>query len=130
MLLKISQNSQENTLARVSFLIKLLAQGVKLYLKNTLGHRCFPVNFDIFKINYFTEHLWTTISNKRWIQEWTCENSKTIKDVINSYSNIEFFITGQNYFSSKQHDESSSNILKDTNVRKSYRTGTKTKASS
>ena len=30
-LLKISQNSQENTSARVSFLIKLLAYGLQLY---------------------------------------------------------------------------------------------------
>ena len=34
--LEISQNLQENTCARVSFLIKL---------KKRLWHRCFPVNF-------------------------------------------------------------------------------------
>ena len=37
--LEISQNSQENNCARVSFLIKL---------KKRLWHRCFPVNFAKF----------------------------------------------------------------------------------
>ena len=41
MLLEISQNSQENTCGRVSFLIKL-------QLKKRLWHRCFPVNFARF----------------------------------------------------------------------------------
>ena len=44
--LEISQNSQENNCARVSFLIK------------TLWHRCFPVNFEKFQRTLFlTEHL-------------------------------------------------------------------------
>ena len=42
--LEISQNSQKNTCARVSFLIKLQARPVTL-LKKRLWHRCFPVNF-------------------------------------------------------------------------------------
>ena len=49
MLLKISQNSQESTCARVSFLIKLQAWGM---------HRCFPVNFAKFSRTPFSiEHL-------------------------------------------------------------------------
>ena len=40
--LKISQNSQENTCARVSFSIKLLK---RLSLKKRTWHRCFPVKF-------------------------------------------------------------------------------------
>ena len=45
-LLEISQNSQENTCARVSFLIK------------RLWHRCFPVNFVKFlRTPFFTEPL-------------------------------------------------------------------------
>ena len=40
--LEISQNSQENTCARVSFLIKLQATG---FIKKRLRHRCFPVGF-------------------------------------------------------------------------------------
>ena len=51
--LEISQNSQENTRARVSILIKLQAWG----LQETL-HRCFPVSFAKFlKIHFLTEHL-------------------------------------------------------------------------
>ena len=44
MFLKISQNSQENTCARVSFLIKLQTL-TAILLKKKLYHRCFPVNF-------------------------------------------------------------------------------------
>ena len=48
--LEISQNSQENTCARVSFL--------------RLWHRCFPVNFVKFlRTPFLTEHLWTTASD-------------------------------------------------------------------
>ena len=51
--LKISQNSQKNTCARVSFLIKLQAIGGVLrtsatLLKKRFWHRCFPVNFAKF----------------------------------------------------------------------------------
>ena len=43
--LELSQNSQENTCARVCFLIKLQVWGLQLYLKKRLWHRCFLVNF-------------------------------------------------------------------------------------
>ena len=47
MLLEISQNSQENTYARVSILIK-----------KRLWHRCFPVKFAKFlRTPFLTEHL-------------------------------------------------------------------------
>ena len=50
MFLKISQSSQENTCARVSFLITLL--------KKRLWHRCFPVNFVKFlRTPFLTELL-------------------------------------------------------------------------
>ena len=45
MLLEISQNSQENNCARVSFLTKL--QAATLF-KKRYWHRCFPVNFAKF----------------------------------------------------------------------------------
>ena len=49
--LEISQNSQENTCARIA--------GLRINLKNKLWHRCFPVNFAKFPwIPFFTEHLW------------------------------------------------------------------------
>ena len=59
--LEISQNSQENTCARVSFLIKLQASGLSptTLLKKRLWHRCFPVNFVKFlRTLFFTNHLW------------------------------------------------------------------------
>ena len=47
--LKILQNSQENTCARVSFLIKLPASGLQLYSKSDFGTGiCLPVNFAKF----------------------------------------------------------------------------------
>ena len=48
MFLKVSQNSLENTCARVYFLIKLQPQPATL-LKASLWFRCFPVNFAISK---------------------------------------------------------------------------------
>ena len=45
--LNISQNSQENTCARFSFLIKLQTWCLQFYYKRDC-HRCFPVNFAIF----------------------------------------------------------------------------------
>ena len=45
--LKISQNSQENTCARFSFLIKLQTSACN-FIKKRLWHRCFPVKFSEF----------------------------------------------------------------------------------
>ena len=47
MFLEISQNSQENTSVRSSFLIKLQACSLRpaILLKKRLSHRCFPMNF-------------------------------------------------------------------------------------
>ena len=56
--LLISQNSQENTCARVSFLIKLQTRGLQLYQKKRIWHSCFPVNFAKFlKTPFLREHL-------------------------------------------------------------------------
>ena len=55
--LKISQNSLENTCARVSFLIKLQASPATL-LKKRLCHRYFPVNFAKFsRTPLLIEHI-------------------------------------------------------------------------
>ena len=43
--LKTSQNSQEITCVRVSFLIKLQARGPAILLEKRLWHRRFPMNF-------------------------------------------------------------------------------------
>ena len=60
--LEISQNSQENTCARLSFLIKLQAWSLLLYWKETLT-QVFSCQFcEISKNIFFTEHVWTTAS--------------------------------------------------------------------
>ena len=52
--IEISQNSQENTRARVSFLIKLKALGLQFIKKETLA-QVFSYNFcKISKIPFFT----------------------------------------------------------------------------
>ena len=57
--LKISQNSQGNTCARVSFLITLQVLPLQHYLKKRLWHRCFPVSFANFlRTPFLIEHLW------------------------------------------------------------------------
>ena len=61
MFLKISQNSQENTCARVSCLIKLQASGLRpaILLKKRLWLRCFSVNFVKFlRTSFLIENLW------------------------------------------------------------------------
>ena len=47
MLWEISQNSQENTCVRVSFLTKLQISACN-FIKKSLQHRCFPVNLAKF----------------------------------------------------------------------------------
>ena len=57
MLFEISQNSQENTCARSSFLIKACLQ----LNQKSLWHR-FSCEFcEISMYTFFTEHLWTTL---------------------------------------------------------------------
>ena len=60
--LKISQNSQKNTCARVSFLIKLQASELQLYKKEALALVFSWEFFEIFKNTFFTEHLRTAAS--------------------------------------------------------------------
>ena len=56
--LKISQNSQENTCARASFLIKLQATLPAVLLKKRLWHRYFPMKIEKFlRTPSSTEHL-------------------------------------------------------------------------
>ena len=60
MFLKISINLQENTCARVSFLIKLLACN---FIKRETLAQVFSCEFwEISKNTLFTKHLWTTAS--------------------------------------------------------------------
>ena len=56
------QNSQENTGAKVSFLIKLQVSSCKFIRKETLA-QVFSCEFcEVFKIVFFTKHLWATAS--------------------------------------------------------------------
>ena len=76
--LEISQNSMENTCARVSFLIKLQTRVsflIKLHVSGLrkLWHRCFLLNFAKFLwAPFLTEHLrWLLLSNIKWNLENT-----------------------------------------------------------
>ena len=61
--LEISQNLQENTCARVSFLIRLQGSDLQLYLKKTLA-QVFSCEFcEISKNTFSTEHLQSTASD-------------------------------------------------------------------
>ena len=55
--LEISQNSQENTYARVSFVIKLQASASNFILKKALALDFFREFCEISKNTFFTEHL-------------------------------------------------------------------------
>ena len=59
MFLKVLQNSQKNTHARISSLIKLQARNSTCnFIKKRLWHRCFPVNFVKFlRTPFLIEHL-------------------------------------------------------------------------
>ena len=60
--LEISQNSQENSCVRVSFLIKLQASPWNFIKKEALA-QVFSYEFcEISKNTFFTEHLWATAS--------------------------------------------------------------------
>ena len=55
--LEITRNSQQNTCARVSFLINLQSEAANL-LRKILWHRCFPVNCAKFlRTPFFIEHI-------------------------------------------------------------------------
>ena len=64
--LKISQNSQENTWARVYFLIKLQVARVEAcnFIKKETPAQVFSCDFvKVSMKTFFTEHLWMTASN-------------------------------------------------------------------
>ena len=64
MLLKISQNSLENTCARISFLIKLQAEAYNFIKKQTLT-QVFSYEFcEILRTPFLIEHLWWLLLNQ------------------------------------------------------------------
>ena len=80
--LEISQNSQENTCAIVSFLIKLQVSGLRsvTLLKKRLWQKCFPVNFAKFlRTPILTEHF-------RWLLLILAIN----RNIFSLYSHINF----------------------------------------
>ena len=66
MFLEILENSQGNTSARVSFLIKLQAEaGVCNFINKETLAQVFSCEFcEIHKNTFFTEHLWVTASEE------------------------------------------------------------------
>ena len=61
--LEISQNLQENTCARVSFLMKLQVCGPATFIKKETFAQVFSCEFlEISKNNFFAEHLRATAS--------------------------------------------------------------------
>ena len=59
---EVSQNSQENTCARVSILLKLEASACNFIKKDSLA-QVFSCEFcEIFLDTFFTEHLWAIAS--------------------------------------------------------------------
>ena len=65
--LKISQKSQENTCARVSFLKKSFRLRPATWLKKRLWHSCFPRNFGKFSGTLFWK---TPLDNCFWFSEF------------------------------------------------------------
>ena len=61
--LEISQNSQKNTCARVSFFIKLQVSGLQLYLKKDSDTGFSREFFKISKDTFFTEYILVTASD-------------------------------------------------------------------
>ena len=63
MFLEISQNSQENICARISFLIKLQAEACNFIKKETLAQLFSSLFCEISRNTIFTEHLRATASD-------------------------------------------------------------------
>ena len=62
MFLQILQTSQENTCARVSFLIKLQALGRKSIKKEAVAQVFSCEVYKIYKNTFFIKHNWATAS--------------------------------------------------------------------
>ena len=98
--LEISQNSQESTCARLSFLVMLQAWGLgrATLLKKRFWHRCFPVNFAKFlRTPFFTEHLWWLLLF--YITFLICLTTQGITVSISLFWSSKFiFYTFESYF--------------------------------
>ena len=88
--LEISQKSQQNTCARVSFLIKLQPRSVTL-LKKRLWHRWFPLNFEKFLRTPFSiEHLCWLLLKNLWNIIWQSQfiQLNFIKDFKSNFNSL------------------------------------------
>ena len=66
--LEISEHSQENTCARVSFFNKVAGLKPATLLKKRLWHRCFPMNAVKFlRTPFHIEHLWWLLLKRSYI---------------------------------------------------------------
>ena len=91
--LKRLQNSQENTCARVHFLIKLQARA---FLKRSLAQKFFCVFCEIFKNTFFIEHL-------LWLcQEWFYPRSGSSQEAEYTLYN---YITYSKYVKISRHSQ-------------------------
>ena len=84
-ILRISEHSQENTCARVSFLIKLQALDLQLYYKETLRlvFSCEFCEISMNAIFFVTEHLWWLLLNIVTTTNWhTLKGVKVLKLII------------------------------------------------
>ena len=66
--LRISQNSQENACARLSFVIKLQAETCIFIKRETLAQVFSYEFYKIFKNTFFTEHIETTVNTARFLK--------------------------------------------------------------
>ena len=88
--LEISENSRENTCARVSFLIELPTYARNIIKKENLA-RCFPVNFEKFlSTAFFIEHLCWLLLRNLWNIIWWSQflQLNFIKDFKSSFNSL------------------------------------------
>ena len=102
--LKISQNSQENTCAVVSFLIKVADWRLDAcrFIKNTLQHRCSPVNLDIFFRTFIRLNTYERLVMKLEILEDRL--IYFIEKIVYSKTNIQQEMFGEKMFCGKCSD--------------------------
>ena len=79
----MSQNSQENSCAKVYFLIKACN-----FIKKRLRHRCFPVNFVTFLRKFFFAELLRTTASIYVVDVLKYPKFILVEDKFSSRSNI------------------------------------------
>ena len=90
MFLKISQNSQENTRARVSFFLRSAT-----LLKKRLWHRCFPRNFAKFlRTPSPTEHMWWLLRFLPCQKNIVCEWIQTLPETNHEIKQTFLLVSG------------------------------------